>query len=78
MAARGDHACRVAPPQTGCPAISSRESPNTWYHPIPHKYHVIHGRNRLIPREYHTIRGRNCLIHDRHRMIPREYHTIRG
>uniref|UniRef100_A0A0E0C6M0 Uncharacterized protein n=1 Tax=Oryza meridionalis TaxID=40149 RepID=A0A0E0C6M0_9ORYZ len=47
------------------------------YHPIPRKYHAIHGRNRLIsdryhmiPREYQAIRGRN-------RIIPDKYHLKR-
>uniref|UniRef100_A0A0E0FUM8 Uncharacterized protein n=1 Tax=Oryza nivara TaxID=4536 RepID=A0A0E0FUM8_ORYNI len=82
----GDHACRGAPPLTGCPAISSRNHLILGrYHPIPRKYHAIYGRNRMIPdkyhmipRGYHAIRDRNRLIHDRYRMIPREYHAIRG
>uniref|UniRef100_A0A0D3GST2 RING-type E3 ubiquitin transferase n=1 Tax=Oryza barthii TaxID=65489 RepID=A0A0D3GST2_9ORYZ len=50
----------------------SRARARARYHPIPRKYHVIHGRNYLIPREYHVIRGKNRLIHNRHRMIPRD------
>lgn len=51
-------------------------SMNIWYQLSiinTYRYHLILGRNRLIPLKYDLIRDRNRLIPNRYRVIPVRY-----